>query len=234
MVILANGKKLSEFPFRMEKEEYVWRGFISGHLTILTSNWNFWISWLNGKHPTCTVQYMYMYCISVLLLFEVYLPTFSDAKAWDFHQDIVESLRSYQKTPTKTFQKFTKTIGMSLIRSQDIICQAQLLLFRKSENLPWKNCHLHVRALFQSIIALNLQITHFHITYFSGICQIWLQQLILTSKAWWAWDWKFFICRPQKTHTQGVRVGRYTLMIIGDVRVSGTWRTPVFKTLSVD
>ena len=91
---------------------------------------------------------------------------FSDAKAWDFHQNIVESLCSYPKIPKnllkiyKDYQNVSKDPPIILgTRSQDIICQTQPVLFLKLENLPWKNCHLCI--LFQSIIALSTNYTIF-------------------------------------------------------------------------
>ena len=51
----------------------------------------------------------------------------------------------------------------------------------KSENLLWKNCHLC--ALFNPLLLWvqikRLHIACLHITCFPGVCQIWLQQLIL-------------------------------------------------------
>ena len=152
----------------------------------------------------------------------LYLPTFSHAKAWDFHKDIVESLRSYLKMPENLPKIYVEDPNISkdpliIFRTQshDITCQAQPLLFRKSENLPWKNCHIWV--LFNPLL-LWVQITHLHITYFPGICQIWLQHLILSSWAWEIGPKAWFNVRSKfSTHrheiqAQGMRVGRYMLL----------------------
>ena len=55
---LLNGKEISVVPFRMEKDEYLWRystiserNFRKITLPYLISNRNFRIFWPNGKHP---------------------------------------------------------------------------------------------------------------------------------------------------------------------------------------
>ena len=82
-------------------------------------------------------------------------------------------------------------------------------------HLLWKNCHL--RALFyRYCFEYKFHVyKRLHITHFPGVCQIWLQCLILFSKTWeigpsmWlSVGSKFSTCRCE-TRAQGVEVDRY-------------------------
>ena len=124
------------------------------------------MTWYNSTRTTFPV-------FSVLSVQSVYLPTFLDAKAWDFYQDLSNHFTHIQKCSENLPQIYEDNPNVSEdvpkifgSRSQEILCQVHQS--HKSKNIPQNNCHL--RALF-NLLLVWVQITRLHIAYFPNICQ---------------------------------------------------------------
>ena len=109
--------------------------------------------------------------------------------------------------PSQDLQKQSKlsedTFNIYRSRCQDILCQAQSLLFQKLENVGWNNCHLH--ALFNPLL-LWVQIAHLHVAYFPDVPQnntaATSQILLLVDNTKCSWNftvwWKCFNYLPEE------------------------------------
>ena len=165
----------------------------------------------------------------IFVLYDDIPANFFDAKAWDFHQDIVQSLRSDPKMPKNLPKIYEDNPNVSEdppiifgTRSKDIICQTQPLLFRKSENLSWRTviyAHFSIRYSFEyKLHVYILCICQAFVRYSCNNSYFPVRHEKLIRRRDWTWDWSFPLA--------GVRLGPKAWELAGIWWLGWYWDIP--------